>query len=689
MEEKNVKPNTDEISNEQSENNRLKIVLDQKQAEIDRLNKAIAKYSDTVNRLTVERDAANNANIEIRNSFYWRLMSPMRKFTQMFKNLISRNPSLMAIFVFLKCFLRHGYKEAIVKYRLCKPMKIKNAEFLHTITPERRKREEAYEFPQKIKISILVPLYNTPKQFLVEMIKSVTDQTYKNWELCLADGSDDEHAFVGEYCQSLAKDDSRIVYKKLEKNEGISENTNACIKMASGEYIALFDHDDVLHPSALFEAMKAICEQGAEYVYTDEATFVGEDLNDIVTYHFKPDFAIDNLLANNYICHFSVFKASLLDKVGAFRSKYDGSQDHDLILRLTDAASKVVHVPKLLYFWRSHKNSVAMDINSKTYAIEAGKAAVHDFLESKGYNTIVTSSPVHPTIYRIHFEIKDTPKVSIIIANKNHINDLSRCVESILNLSTYNNYEMIIVDNQSTDEKLFAYYNELEKLENIKILKYDKPFNYSAINNYAVSQATGDYLLFLNNDTQVISHNWIEEMLMYAQREDVGAVGAKLYYGNDTIQHGGVILKFGADRVAGHSHCGSPRSGAGYMGKMFYAQDLSAVTAACMMVPKDVFEKVNGFDETLAVAYNDVDLCMKIRELGKNIVFNPYCELYHYESLSRGRDTEKKNRKRFLEEKKLFLDRWQSVLDKGDPYYNPNLSLDEGYAIDVNKLREE
>lgn len=689
MEEKNVVPNQDEISNEQSENNRLKIVLDQKQAEIDRLNKSIAKYSDTVNKLAAERDAANNANIEIRSSFYWRLMSPMRRFTQMLKNLISRNQSLMAIFVFLKCFLRHGYKQAIVRYRLCKPVKIKNTEFLHTITPERRKREEAYEFPQKIKISILVPLYNTPKQFLVEMIKSVTDQTYKNWELCLADGSDDEHAFVGEYCQSLAKDDSRIVYKKLEKNEGISENTNVCIKMASGEYIALFDHDDVLHPSALFEAMKAICEHGAEYVYTDEATFAGENLNDIITYHFKPDFAPDNLLANNYICHFSVFKASLLDKVGVFRSKYDGSQDHDLILRLTDAASKVYHVRKLLYFWRSHKNSVAMDINSKTYAIEAGKSAVHDFLESKGYNVVVTSSVAHPTIYRLQYELNGTPKISIIIPNKNHLSDLIRCVESILNFSTYTNYEIIIVDNQSDDENLFNYYAELEKLGNVRVLKYDKPFNYSAINNYAASQATGEYLLFLNNDTQVISHNWMEEMLMYAQRGDVGAVGGKLFYANDTVQHGGVILKLGEDRVAGHSHFGCPRSNLGYMGKMFYSQDVSAVTAACMMVPKNVFEKVNGFDEDLAVAYNDIDFCLKIRELGKLIVFTPYCELYHYESLSRGKDTEKKNRERFIEEKKLFLDRWQSVIDKGDPYYNPNLSLDEGYAVDVDKLREE
>lgn len=689
MEEKNVMPNKDEAANEQSENNRLKIVLEQKQAEIDRLNKSIVKYSDTVNKLAAERDAANNANIEIRSSFYWRLMSPMRRFTQMLKNLISRNQSLMAIFVFLKCFLRHGYKQAIVRYRLCKPVKIKNTEFLHTITPERRKREEAYEFPQKIKISILVPLYNTPKQFLVEMIKSVTDQTYKNWELCLADGSDDEHAFVGEYCRSLAKDDSRIVYKKIEKNEGISENTNACIKMASGEYIALFDHDDVLHPSALFEAMKAICEHGAEYVYTDEATFAGENLNDIITYHFKPDFAPDNLLANNYICHFSVFKASLLDKVGVFRSKYDGSQDHDLILRLTDAASKVYHVRKLLYFWRSHKNSVAMDINSKTYAIEAGKSAVHDFLESKGYNVVVTSSAAHPTIYRLQYELNGTPKISVIIPNKNHLSDLIHCVESILNFSTYTNYEIIIVDNQSDDENLFNYYTELEKLGNVRVLKYDKPFNYSAINNYAVSQATGEYLLFLNNDTQIISNNWMEEMLMYAQRGDVGAVGGKLFYANDTVQHGGVILKLGEDRVAGHSHFGCPRNNPGYMGKMFYSQDVSAVTAACMMVPKDVFEKVNGFDEELAVAYNDIDFCLKIRELGKLIVFTPYCELYHYESLSRGKDTEKKNRERFIEEKKLFLDRWQSVLDKGDPYYNPNLSLDEGYAVDVDKLREE
>lgn len=689
MGENNMPLGSDELSNEQAENERLKEELSQKQAEIDRLNKSLGRYSDTVNRLTAELAAANGTCAEISNSFYWRMTAPMRRFTQGIKNMLARHKRFMAILIFLKCFVRHGYKPAVEKYRLFKPAKIKDMKSLHTITPERRKREEKYKFPQEIKFSILVPLYNTPKKFLIEMIGSVTDQTYGNWELCLADGSDDEHAYVGEYCRKLAKNDKRIVYKKLEKNEGISENTNVCIKMASGDYVALFDHDDFLHPSALFEVMKAICEQGAEYVYTDEATFVGENLNDIVTYHFKPDFAIDNLLANNYICHFSVFKASLIDKVGGFRSKYDGSQDHDLILRLTDAANKVVHIPKLLYFWRSHKNSVAMDINSKTYAIEAGKAAVHDFLESKGYNTVVTSSPVHPTIYRIRFEIKDMPKISIIIPNKDHVNDLSRCVESILDLSTYKNYEIVIADNQSTDKKLFAYYDELSKLENVKIVKYDKPFNYSAVNNYAVSQAAGDYLLFLNNDTQVISRNWLEEMLMYAQREDVGAVGAKLYYGNDTIQHGGVILRLGADRIAGHSHCGSPRSDAGYMGKMFYAQDISAVTAACMMVPREVFENVNGFDETLAVAYNDVDLCMKIRGLGKNIVFNPYCELYHYESVSRGLDTEPQNVERFNREKKIFLDKWQKELDKGDPYYNENLSLDAGYVIDAEKLTQD
>ncbi len=693
MEENNKSLYTDELLREKEENEKLKKELEQKQAQIDRLNKSLVRYSDMVNGLANEVTTVSAANDEIVSSFYWRLTGPMRRFTQALKNLFSRNKSLMAILIFLKCFLRNGYKQAIVKYREFKPIKKKvYSDRLHTITPERRAREEKYEFPQKIKFSILVPLYNTPKKFLVEMIQSAVDQTYGNWELCLADGSDDEHSYVGEYCRKLAENDKRIVYKKLEKNEGISENTNVCIKMATGDYIALFDHDDVLHPSALFEVMKAVCEKGAEYVYTDEATFAGENINDIITFHFKPDFAIDNLLANNYICHFSVFKASLLEKVGGFRSKYDGSQDHDLILRLTDAVSdpsKVVHVAKLLYFWRSHKNSVAMDINSKTYAIEAGKSAVHDFLESKGYSTVVTSTRAHPTIYHIQYEIKGEPKISVIIPNKNHVDDLVRCVESVLNLSTYKNYEIIIADNQSDDNRLFDYYKELSYLDNVKTVKYDKPFNYSAINNYAVSQATGEYLLFLNNDTEVISRNWLEEMLMYAQRDDVGAVGAKLYFGNNTVQHGGVILGLGADRIAGHSHYKAQRSNLGYMGKMCYAQDVGAVTAACMMVRRSVFEQVNGFDEALAVAYNDVDLCMKIRELGKNIVFNPYSELYHYESISRGLDTKPENVKRFNSEKEIFLGKWKTVLDKGDPYYNVNFSLDESYVIDEKKLLDE
>lgn len=642
---------------------------------------------DVINQLTAELSVANSNYAEIRNSFFWRSTAPFRKVSQFVKDTASKNKNLIAILIFLKCLLTHGYKAAKAKYRIYKPAKKKNITNLHTISAERRKFERNYKFSKNVTFSVLVPLYNTPKQFLIEMIQSVQNQTYRKWELCLADGSDDEHSYVGEYCRKAAMHDKRIKYKKLEKNEGISENTNACIKMSTGNYIALFDHDDILHPSALFEVMKAICDQDAEYIYTDEATFLGDDLNDIITYHFKPDFAEDNLLANNYICHFSVFKSSLIDKVGAFRSKYDGSQDHDIILRLTGAASKVVHIPKLLYFWRSHKNSVAMDINSKTYAIEAGKSAVHDYLESKGYKTRVTSSPAFPTIYRIQYEIKGNPKVSIIIPNKNHIEDLKRCIESITKYSTYKKYEIVIIDNNSDDEKLFEYYDELAKNKNIRIIKYNHPFNYSAINNFAVSKASGDYLLFLNNDTKVISYNWIEEMLMYAQRKDVGAVGVKLYFGDDTVQHGGIILKLGDDRVAGHSHYRCERANLGYMGKMYYAQNVSAVTAACMMVRRDVFESVKGFDEELAVAYNDVDFCLKVRQLGKSIIFNPFCEMYHYESVSRGLDTNKENTERFLKEKDLFLKKWGDVLKKGDPYYNPNFSLDTSYGIEADKIR--
>ena len=555
-------------------------------------------------------------------------------------------------------------------------------------TPEEAKKERETIFERPVKVSILVPLYNTPKEFLTAMIDSVLAQTYENWELCLADGSDEAHKEVGEICASYVEkegDKKRIRYEKLAENKGISGNTNACYAMSTGEYIGLFDHDDILHPSALYEYVKAINEQGADYIYCDETTFKNGDINKMLTMHFKPDYAIDNLRANNYICHFSVFARKLLDGTELFRSQFDGSQDHDMILRLTDKAEKIVHIPRLLYYWRCHAGSVASGIEAKTYAIEAAKGAVADHLRKHGFrNFKIESTRAFETIFRIRYEVLGNPKISIIIPNKDHVTDLRRAVTSILEKSTYDNYEIIIVENNSETEEIFRYYDELKKNEKIKIVTYEGGFNYSTINNLGVSRADGDYVLLLNNDTEVITVNWMEELLMYAQREDVGAVGCKLYYADRTIQHAGVVIGLGAHRTAGHSHYRMPRQNLGYMGRLCYAQDVSAVTGACLLVKKSLYEAVEGLDEGFAVSLNDVDFCLKLRERGLLNVFTPFAELYHYESVSRGLDTDGEKAARYNAESAKFREKWKEVLEKGDPYYNPNFSLDRSdFALKI------
>lgn len=541
------------------------------------------------------------------------------------------------------------------------------------ISKKRRYIEERYEPSKKVTISILVPLYNTPIKFLKQMISSVIEQTYSDWQLCLADGSDDSHSYVGEYCKALSKEDNRIIYRKLQENKGISENTNACIEFATGEYIALLDHDDLLHPSALYEAASAICEQGADFVYTDECTFTNKTSN-IISHNFKPDFSPDTLRSYNYICHLSVFSRALLDSVGYYDSKFDGSQDYDLILRLTEKAQNIVHIHKCLYFWRAHAQSVALDVSAKPYVVEAAKNAIAAHLERMGLKGTVKES-VMPTTYEIEYEIKDNPLISIIIPNKDHIDDLKKCIDSIYQKSTYRNFEIIIAENNSESKKTFDYYKMLTELHSkVKVIKWEKGFNYSAINNFAVSHSSGEYILLLNNDIEVISEDWLQRMLMYAQRDDVGAVGAKLYYPDDTIQHAGVIVGLGG--VAGHAHKDLPRTAPGYMCRACLAQNMSACTAACLMVRRDVYDRVEGLDEEYAVAFNDVDFCMKITRAGYRIVFTPYAELYHYESKSRGIEDTPEKQARFRSEVERFKNRWAEELEKGDPCYNKNLSLD-------------
>lgn len=541
-----------------------------------------------------------------------------------------------------------------------------------------RARQRNTVFDRMVKVSVLTPLWNTPENFLREMIESVQAQTYQNWELCLADGSDDAHAYVGEICREYAAKDSRIVYKKLEKNGGIAENTNRCLEMATGEFVAPFDHDDLLHPCVLYEYVKVINEKNADYIYCDEATFKNGDVNQMITMHFKPDYAIDNLRANNYICHFSMFDKKLLEGTELYRTKFDGSQDHDMILRLTDKARNVVHVPKLLYYWRQHAGSVSSGVEAKPYVVESARGAVADHLRRHGFSNFkITSTRAFETIFKITYEIIGEPKISIIIPNKDHVEDLRRCITSIIEKSTYDNYEIIVVENNSETREIFAYYEELANNPAVKIITYKGDFNYSAINNLGVSEASGEYVLLLNNDIQIITVNWMEELLMYAQRPDVGAVGAKLYYPDKTIQHAGVVIGLGAHRTAGHVHYRQKRENLGYMGRLCYAQNMSAVTGACLLVKKALYEEAGGLDESFAVSLNDVDFCLKLRRLGYLNVFTPFAEAYHYESASRGSDMTGEAAQRYNDESARFREKWKELLAAGDPYYNPNFSLDK------------
>lgn len=536
-------------------------------------------------------------------------------------------------------------------------------------------REDVFE--RSILFSIVVPLYNTDEPFIKEMIDSVIAQTYQKWELCLADGSDVHHDYVGQICMTYATGDARIKYRKLAKNLGIVGNSNAAIEMAEGEFICLLDHDDILHPAALHDVMKAICEQNADFVYTDELTFMSPKIKDVIHINFKPDFSPDMLLSNNYICHFTCFKRLLLNTCEGFREGFEGSQDHDLFLRLTKQADKIVHVPEVLYFWRATNDSMALDSQSKPYCAVSGRKAILDFLHTQKMEADVFSLEICPTMYRIDYKTAGTnPKVSIVIPTCDHVDVLYRCLSSLKEKTTYSNYEVILVENNSKQAETFSFYEKIQKkYPDIKLVTWPgKGFNWSAINNYAIRNfSTGEYILLLNNDTEIITSDWLEKMMMYGQRKDVGVVGAMLYYPDDRIQHAGVIMGMGG--LAGHAFAGQKRGAPGYMGRTSYVQNYSAVTGACMLIRRSVFDEVDGIEEQLGVSFNDVDLCLKVRRAGYLIVWTPYAELYHHEKASRGKPDTKEKKEEFIREHAFLLNRWRDMMIEGDPYFNPNLSL--------------
>lgn len=529
-------------------------------------------------------------------------------------------------------------------------------------------------FDYQPKISIVIPLYKTPEKYLRQLVDTVKAQTYTNWELCLSDGSG-ENSPIRKLLESLEASDKRIRVIHNEKQLQISENTNAAIQAATGEYIAFADHDDELTPNALFECVKVLNEKKQTRILYSDEDKMSMDGHKFFQPHFKPDYNPDLLCTVNYICHLFVVDKNVIQEVGMLRSEFDGAQDYDFIFRCIEAVKpeEICHIPKILYHWRCHEDSTAENPESKTYAFEAGKRAIEEHYKRTGIQAEVLQGEFLG-LYRTRFIRDHDPLISIIIPNKDHTEDLKRCMDSIDQKSTYRNYEYIIVENNSTEEETFQFYKKLEA-ENPKahVVYWDREFNYSAINNYGATFAKGEYILLLNNDTEIINEDCLEQLLGYCMRSDVGAVGARMYYEDDTIQHAGVVIGFGG--IAGHCFVLQPRGTTGYCHRIICAQDYSAVTAACMMVKRSAFDQVGGLTEELAVAFNDIDFCMKLRSAGYLIVYNPYAELYHYESKSRGLEDTPEKVARFNKEIQIFERRWPDIMRDGDPYYNPNLTL--------------
>lgn len=562
---------------------------------------------------------------------------------------------------------------------------------------EQRKRE----FVNGPKFSIVIPLYKTPENYLCEMVDSIIAQTYTNWELCLSDGGGSESTLL-PVLEKYKAQDERIKFRVSQTPLRIADNTNAAIAMATGGYIVFADHDDIMPPEALYECADAIEKEPAiDMIYSDEdkVNMAGKIYYEP---NFKPDINIDLLRSMNYICHLCVVKKALLDRAGLLRAEFDGAQDYDFILRCVEKAEHIHHIPKVLYHWRCHLDSTASNPESKLYAFEAGKRALEEHYRRLGIPARVEHSNYYG-MYHTIYEWEEKPLISVLIPNKDHIEDLKKCIDSLVEKSDYRNFEIVVIENNSTEERTFAYYEELagvpyetdavtegiipdnsglktdggqdtSKGIPVRIVTWKDVFNYSAINNFGAKHAKGEYLLLLNNDTELINPNTLQEMLGYCMREDVGIVGAKLNYEDDTIQHAGVVIGFGG--IAGHTFIGSSRYDLGYQGRIVCAQNYSAVTAACLMTKKALFDEVGGLTEELQVAFNDIDYCMKIRALGKLVVYTPYAELYHYESKSRGLEDTPEKVARFNREIAVFHERWPEILKQGDPYYNPNLSLD-------------
>jgi len=658
------------------------------EANLEDRNQHIQKLEEEVREIEMENLRINPELNSIKSSVTWRTVMKWHSFVDKIMPPMTRRRRWYELGIIgLRTIVNEGWRSFWWKYKQhMKQNKIKqNYDWIQKNEPRKeeleRMREECKNFEYRPKISIITPVWNTNEKWLRAAIESVLNQVYDNWELCITDGGS-TMPHVKKILKEYAKKDKRIKVKFLPENKGIAGNSNEALKLATGEFVVLLDHDDELALFALYEVVKVLNEsRDIDFIYSDEDKI--DEKGRRKDPFFKPDWCPHMFLSCNYPIHITVIRKSLIDKVGGFREGYDGSQDYDLFLRVTELIdeNRIAHIPKILYHWRTIPSSAASSNEAKPYAYVAAKKALKDAMKRRSIEIEDVVDGLWRGSYRIKYRIKGTPKVSIIIPTKDKVNTLKTCIESILEKTDYKNYEIVIVDNQSEEEKTFKYYDKIKNSSQIKILEYNMPFNFSAINNYAVSQVDSEYILLLNNDTEVISEEWLTAMLEHAEREEVGAVGAKLLFPNGKIQHCGIILGLGRHRVAGHPYYKYPDHN-GYFGVVNEIRNYSAVTAACMMLRKAVFEEVGGFDENLSVAFNDVDLCLRIREKGYLIVYTPYAKLCRHESLSRGYEDNPEKQTRFLKEVGYIREKWGRVIDKGDPCYNPNLTLEkEDFSI--------
>ena len=689
------------IQQNQAERERTHVELTQSQSQLQQTQSQLQQTQSQLQQVLVELEQSKTLILAMESSKFWKMRIAWFWLKQVFgiteNSKQSFNRSLSRAKKLLYLLKNKGLKYTITRLSRKVYLKLDDGSANIEVLPETyqgwlqknfpresdlRKMAETVEvFTNKPVISVIMPVFNTPERFLREAIESVLTQVYPYWELCIADDASTQ-PHVRAVLEEYRAKDSRIKVAFRERNGHIAQASNSAIELATGEFLSLLDHDDLLTPDALYEvALLLNRHPEADMIYSDEDKV--DEHNQFCLPFFKPDWCPDSFLSRMYTCHLGTYRRSLVTEIGGFRVGYEGSQDYDLVLRVTEKTEKIFHIPKILYHWRVHPESASSGAEAKPYAYIAAEKALTDALSRRGEKGVISGTPGYLGLYVTRYKIENHKLVSIIIPTKDLGETLNKCLKSIFEKSVYPNYEVIVIDNGSTEDYTAKVINlwETQEPSRFRYYKLDIPFNFSKINNYAVLQAKGEYILLLNNDIEVITPDWIDAMVEQAQRPSIGAVGGLLLYPDNSIQHAGIVLGIGG--VASHSHKKLPSIYPGYGGQVITINNYSAITGACLMCRREVYERVGGFEEKLAVAYNDVDFCLKLVEKGYRNIYLPHVVLYHHESKSRGHEDTPEKLARLAKEAEYMQTKWSKIL-KDDPCYNPNLTRSsDDYRINI------